>query len=103
MKVLFGEDTFGSSAHRVDEVAGDVAHEDAGRQQGILEGQCIDLQRHIVDIYKINTQGGRHADAPWAEPRFHITAAWPGDECDVALDGLHLQPLKVPLAAATWV
>lgn len=54
-------------AYRVDEVACDVAHENAGGQQSILEGQCIDLERHIVDVYEVDTQGGRHADAAGAE------------------------------------
>ena len=54
-------------AYRVDEVASDVAHEDARGQQSILEGQCIDLERHIVDVYEVDTQGGSHADAAWAE------------------------------------
>lgn len=90
-------------AHRVDEVASDVAHQDAGGQQSILEGQRIDLERHIVDVYEVDTQGGRHADAAWAEARLHITAARPGNQSDIALDGLHLQPLKVPLAATPRV
>lgn len=92
----------GASAHRVDEVTSDVAHENAGRQQSVLEGQGIDLERHIVDVDEVDTQGGGHADAAGAEARLHVTAG-AGDEGDIALDGLHLQPLKVPLAAAPGV
>lgn len=90
-------------AHRVDEVASEVAHKDAGGQQSILEGERIDLERHIVDVYEVDTKGGGHADAARAEAGLHVPTARPGDEGDVALDGLHLQPLKVPLAATPGV
>ena len=95
--------TAADSAHRVDEVTSDVAHENAGRQQSVLEGQRIDLERHIVDVYEVDTQGGGHADAAGAEAGLHVPAAGAGDEGDVALDGLHLQALKVPLAATPGV
>ena len=80
-----------------------MAHENAGGQQSVLEGQRIDLERHIVDVYEVDTQSGRHPNAARAKTRLHITAAWPGNQGDVALDGLHLQPLKVPLAATPRV
>ena len=95
--------TAGDSAHRVDEVTSDVAHENAGGQQRVLEGQGVDLERHIVDVYEVDTQGGGHADAAGAEARLDVPATGAGDEGDVALDGLHLQPLKVPLAATPGV
>ena len=41
-------------AYRVDEVAGDMTHQDAGRQQGVLEGQSIDLQWHVVDVNEVD-------------------------------------------------
>ena len=90
-------------AYRVDEVACDVAHQYAGGQQSVLEGQRIDLQRHIVDVYEVDAQGGRHPDAARAKTRLHIAAAWPWNQGDIALDGLHLQPLKVPFAATPRV
>ena len=67
-----------------------MAHQGPGSQQGILESQGIDLEGHIVDVNEVDAQCGRHADAPGAEARFHITAARPGYESHVALDSLHL-------------
>ena len=80
-----------------------MTHQGAWSQQGILESQGIDLEGDIVDVQEVDPQSSSHADPPRAETRLHITAARPGDEGDVALDGLHLQPLEVPLAAPPWV
>lgn len=52
---------------RVDEVAGDVAHEHAGGHEGILERQGIDLQGHIVDVNEVDAQRGCHADTAWSQ------------------------------------
>ena len=80
-----------------------MAPEDAWGHQCILEGQGIDLQRHTVDVNEVDAQCGCHADAARTQSRLHIPAARPGYKGDIALDGLHLKPLKVPLAAPPWV
>lgn len=84
-------------------MASDVTHQDAGGQKGILKSQSIDLQWYIVDVNEVDAQGSSHADPAGGGGRVCVPAAGAGYEGDVALDGLHFQALKVPLAPPAGV